>query len=428
MQSLLLLSIVLEVLFAVAPASPPPATQPGLGPLEGAPIVDWREAPTLVGHPAIVQGRIVSTKNIGHICFLNFDATRARTFTGVIFFNDFHAFPDKPEEVYRDQWVRLRGTITTYGGNAQINLFSPDQIEILDGEPPQAKPIAPRAARSSPVAPERITIASFNILNLFDAYDDPYHEDEGTRIKPRDELNRVAAMIRQLDADVLALQEIESRGYLERFVRVLLSGLGYSHVVHLEGNDLRGIDCAVLSRWPVGPVTSYRHVEFEGPGDKPMRFRRDLLRVRILPPGADGLDVFVVHLKSKGGGKPSDAVRLAEARQLRKVLDDCLETSPEARFVVCGDFNDTWESPSLEVIRGSGDRALSCQARELPSEQQITYNKEPYRSMIDFIFCSPALAADYVPGSYRIHAGSVASHGSDHNPVVAQFRLKRRSQ
>jgi endonuclease/exonuclease/phosphatase family metal-dependent hydrolase len=44
--------------------------------------------------------------------------------------------------------------------------------------------------------------------------------------------------------------------------------------------------------------------------------------------------------------------------------------------------------------------------------------------MIDFILCSPELANYYVSGSYRIHPGSVAAIGSDHNPVSAAFRLR----
>ena len=90
----------------------------------------------------------------------------------------------------------------------------------------------------------------------------------------------------------------------------------------------------------------------------------------------------------------------------------------------CGDFNDDWGSPTLKTIVGSGSTGLKCFADELPSDQRITYNKEPYRSMIDFILCAPGMAERYVKGSFAIRAGTVESSGSDHNPVLARFRVK----
>jgi exonuclease III len=44
--------------------------------------------------------------------------------------------------------------------------------------------------------------------------------------------------------------------------------------------------------------------------------------------------------------------------------------------------------------------------------------------MIDFILCSPAMGGGYVKDSARILHGSVETIGSDHNPVVASFRLR----
>jgi endonuclease/exonuclease/phosphatase family metal-dependent hydrolase len=105
-----------------------------------------------------------------------------------------------------------------------------------------------------------------------------------------------------------------------------------------------------------------------------------------------------------------------------------LRTNPEARFVVCGDFNDTIDSDPLKTILGSGPAALTPFVRELPPDT-ITYNLPPHLSMIDFILASPAMARDYVPRSYQvITGGSPSLTGSDHNPVVARFRLERREQ
>lgn len=387
---------------------------------EGVPVIDWRDAGGHLDQRVLVQGRIVSTRNIGSICFLNFDDSSARAFTAVIRKANFDRFPERPETAYRGKNVRILGTITEYQGKPQIVVSSPQQIEVLDELRAPTRP-ATRPAVGEATA---LTIATFNTLNLFDDHDDPYRDDEGTPAKPRAELERLAAAIRTVDADVIALQEVENRDYLERFVRALLPDMGYEHVVQFEGNDRRGIDCAVLSRVPVGPVTSYRHLRFRDAAGRERRFERDLLRVRLEPAGSPPFDLFVVHLKSKSSGADSDVLRQAEAYAVRAAIDEALARDAGARFLVCGDFNDTWDSPALRIIRGSGTGELKTFFEEIPAEGRITYNKEPHREMIDFLLCSPAMAAAYVPGSFRILPGSPETTGSDHNAVAARFRLK----
>lgn len=405
----------------------PTATRPAspLTEAEALPVIAWQDAAEHLDHRCIVTGQIASTRKLERICFLNFDPSPEHRLAVVIRQENWERFPQSPEQLYRDKWVRVTGRIGEYRGKLEIVVSTPRQIEVLPG-PPDAGVAASRPASQPASRPARdtIRIATYNVLNLFDAEDDPYRDDEGTRIKPRSELERLAATIRRLDADVLALQEVENRFYLERFVRVLLPDMGYRHVVHFEGNDNRGIDCAVLSRLPVGPVTSYRHLFFDGPEGRPMCFLRDLLRVRVEPSDAPPFEIFVVHLKSKGSGESSHPIRLAEARQVRAILDDLLRHDPRARFILCGDFNDEWNSPSLQALRGHGDAELKCYWTELPESNRITYNKAPYRSMIDFILCSPAMARTYVANSYTILPGDVESSGSDHNPVAATFRIR----
>ncbi len=387
-------------------------------PLEaGLPVIDWQEAPKFVDQEVIVQGTIVATNNIGRMCFLNFDT--ARTFTAIVRQRHYRQFPQPPEKMYNNQVVRIRGLISEFKGRPQIEVSRPEQVQILEAAPV----VPPRVEMEQPPFEGIVTLGTFNVLNLFDEHDDPYHSDEGTSAKPKEQLEKLAETIRKVNADVLALQEVENRGYLERFVAAYLGDLGYRHVVCIESNDRRGIDCAVLSRLPVGPVTSYRHLRFPGGEGEEMWFRRDLLQVRIEPPGYLPITVLVVHFKSKrGGGDTTLKYRLGEARQARKVLDEMLGRDREALFAICGDFNDTWASAPLRALRGSGPTALRDFLADI-SEGAATYNKSPH-GMIDFILASPALGQRYLPKSYRVISGSVDSSGSDHNPVVARFDLK----
>src|SRR5206468_9247548 len=99
--------------------------------------------------------------------------------------------------------------------------------------------------------------------------------------KPPVDRARLAARILAMDADVLAVQEVEDLTTLTAFARDELKELGYRHAVLVEGNDPRLIDVGVLSRLPIGGVTSWRHA-VDQPTDPDPVFSRDLLQVDIL--------------------------------------------------------------------------------------------------------------------------------------------------
>lgn len=396
--------------------SAPSANEPG--------IIVWRDAARFIGRDVYLQGRVVQTSNIGSLTFLNFD--RDRSVTAIVRKSSYRNFPTPPEKLYRGKFVRIRGNISEYRGKPQIEIYKPDQVTVLEKDEPIP---AERAAKPLPPAPPAkkrdftgiVKVACYNVENFFDAHDDPYRRDESTETKPEAQVAKVAEAIRAIDADVLALEEVENRGVLESLMKTQLSDLGYRNVVLFEGNDTRGIDCALVTWLPVGPVTSHRHVEFSDGSGGQMTFRRDLLQVRIEPPNHPSFDVFVVHLKCCGGDDDK-RVRRAEAIALRKVVDEILGGNPDARFVICGDFNDKWNSMTMKSIRGEGPTALQGFVDDLP-EGAMSYHKPPYLSVIDFIIASPGMAKIYVPKSYRIVAGPALEAASDHFPVTAEFDL-----
>lgn len=398
--------------------------EPPIHPDEGLKNLRWQDARQAVGETAFISGKIIDVNTVGRVNFLNFDTKRPADFVVVVFREKLGNFPQPLKETYEGKIVRVRGVVSLFKDRPEMEVTSHDQIEILDELPPTDDPEAASVKRN-PSIEGQLVVASYNLLNLFDDEDDPYRHDEGTRAKPREELQHLAQSIAELNADVIAFQEVENRFYLERFVNVFLPELGYEHVVLFEGNDTRGIDVALISRVPVGPVRSYRHLKFTGPDGVERRFNRDLLAVTIEPPGAEPFEAWIVHLKSNSGGREfAEPVRMAEALKLRELLDQQLTGDPNARIIVLGDFNDTWESDTIQTIVGEGPHALWSATTELEGELPDTYNRGEYKSMIDFILCSPAMAKDYVKGSFRVIPGSPQSTGSDHNPVAVSFELE----
>ncbi|MEO2048187.1 MAG: endonuclease/exonuclease/phosphatase family protein [Pirellulales bacterium] len=392
-----------------------------IGATEGLQHLDWKDARAALGEESLISGKIVHVGNAGRVNFLNFDRKRPPQFTGIIFNESLENFPQPLKKMYLGKIIRIHGRVVTYQDKPQIVITDPEQIEILTELP---KTRAPVNSGQNVLVDGELRIATYNILNLFDGQDDPYHADESTPTKPRAELERLAESLRALNADVVALQEVENRGYLERFVQVFLPEMGYQEVVHFDGNDGRGIDVCLLSRVPIGPVRSHRHLRFTGPDGMERSFSRDLLAVTILPPGGDPFEIWVVHLKSNSGGREhAEPIRLAEVGQARQLLDQALAADPEARILLMGDFNDVWSSKTMRTLAGTGPTAFWSVASELGEKQPDTYNKGKFHSMIDFILCSPAMVKAYVKGSCRIIPGSTEKTGSDHNPVTAKFKI-----
>lgn len=402
-----------------------PSRSPAEAPIhvdEGRAQVSWEEASQVAGKVALVYGKVLDVRTIGSgITFVNFDSQRPARFAGVIFKDNLKNFPTPPDKLYAGKIVRLRGLVSPFKGNFEISISKPEQVEVLDEMP---KSFIPPAAKARTVEPGELVVAAYNVLNLFDDVDDPYKADEGTPAKPRTELTALAQSIAALDADVIAMEEVENRDYLQRFVDVFLPDLGYRHVVLLEGNDGRGIDVALVSRIPVGRAISHQYLRFPGPAGAPQGFMRDVLEVELRPEGGVPFEAWVVHLKSNSGGREeAEPIRMAESRELRKLLDERLAREPETPLVVMGDFNDTWGTPTMETIVGSGPTALWSAGSEVQESGAVSYNEGEFRSIIDFMLCSPAMAKRYVKGTFHIPQGSIEATGSDHNPIAATFKM-----
>ena len=260
-----------------------------------------------------------------------------------------------------------------------------------------------------------VKVVSWNVENFFDVWDDPYRRDEITtpRFTTASRRARLAQVLRILDADVVCLQEVENRFLLQAWVEEFLPDAGYE-VVLLEGNDSRGIDVALLSRIPVGEVSTFRHLRFQDAAGHEQRFRRDLLRVSLYEPFMG--DIYVVHLKSQHGGEQADLVRESEARAIAEVISEVRNRRPGIRAIVAGDFNEIPEEKTMQVLFDSG-LIDACDGTE-----SVTYNREPYLSRIDYLLLSPALAEALIEASViTALPGIKLEEIADHFPVVGVF-------
>lgn len=232
----------------------------------------------------------------------------------------------------------------------------------------------------------------------------------------REEVNEqatrnTAAVIADMDPDILAVVEAEDRPALVRFnenVLKLDQGLdkSFAHIMLIDGNDERGIDVGLLAKKDF-PVDSMRsHVDDPGPGGEPV-FSRDCPEYEF-EVGGERLLLMVNHFKSKGFGKAStsNARREAQAKQVAAIYNERIKEGWK-NIVVLGDLNDTPDSGPLAPLLTKTDlKDASLANGWVWGEREGTF-KGGKKEKIDYLLLSPALFA-------KVKAGGVDRKGLWH--------------
>ena len=204
----------------------------------------------------------------------------------------------------------------------------------------------------------QIPVDSGGITITFNADDVSVRTFMGRLVREKDQVDthRIAQRIITIDADVLAVQEVEHIEILREFNRNQLNNL-YPHIALVEGNDNRLIDVGILSKLPLGSITSHQTaVHPEDPGRRV--FGRDLLQVVILDNNRNKLfTVYNTHLKSHFvpfGQDPTQGAinannrRQRQAETISRIISD--QERPSSRFVLLGDMNDPPDSDFIQPM------------------------------------------------------------------------------
>lgn len=266
------------------------------------------------------------------------------------------------------------------------------------------------------------TLASYNVQDFFDTTDDPNADDlRPTENQLQNKLTRLGRALHILDADVVGLMEVETLGILRRLNKDALGALGYREMVLIEGNDPeRGIDVALLSRFPVTQTVSHAVETFPGADGQTRRlFSRDCLECRLALPGGETLVVLVNHFKSKRGGEvESEPLRTAQAARVRAIAEELLPRFP--LLAVVGDLNDTSDSRALAPLLQASP-LTDLAARDVPEPSRYSFVHAGQTERIDYLLTSPALTVRFVPNSVLMPHDTWFKRASDHMPIRAAF-------
>lgn len=208
-----------------------------------------------------------------------------------------------------------------------------------------------------------------------------------------------AAVITKNDPDIIAPIEIENMEALRKFnSTTYFKSKRYRHFMVIDGNDPRGIDVAVLSRYPLVHLRSYITDTYKSSGGKDVpTFSRDCLVVRVEIAGKP-LTLFINHLKSQYQDDPER--RKKQAARVASIVEETFGSAIDTeRFAVVGDFNQIPTHASLQPLLTKTWHTEAVGL--LPAAQRWTHAYEKGDrvqsvNQLDYILLSKPLAANLV--------------------------------
>lgn len=323
-----------------------------------------------------------------------------------------------------------------------------------------------------------VTVMTLNTQNLFDNIDDPNKDDkaylpieakqgdahiaacneipvEGWRDECLNldwsdaaldhKLDVLAATIRQVEggADIIVLQEVENQSVLDRLGSEKLADLGYQPAILVEGSDARGIDVAILSKFPTIGEATLQALELGEDFSDRAGDTRGVLQATFALPNGELLTAFSVHFPAP---YHPTAMRVAAYEHLASLLAALPE---DHHAFAAGDFNTTSTEDAREGLLDAYARPHWTIAHDLGCQDckgTYYYAPDDNWSFLDMILFAPARGAkttaeirgDSVAIANR-YPQQVSENGtparfnsknatgvSDHWPLVAGLELTKK--
>ncbi|MCJ7821360.1 MAG: endonuclease/exonuclease/phosphatase family protein [Bacteroidales bacterium] len=273
-------------------------------------------------------------------------------------------------------------------------------------EPPSPDDTSLFAACVIPGTPQSLDIISFNVEGF-----------------PKDGYNSiaaVAALIKTIDPDIVALQEVTTEGDFDRLVKLMP---GWSGAFYPIDNDLWNL-AYIFKNDEIEVYTQSTRLLFD---DDSYAFPRPPFEVKVkYKPSSTDLFLINLHLKCCGGSDNENR-RLSASVQLKEYLD--ASRSGDA-VVILGDFNDEIgstadsENPFLNFINDPSDYSFADMA--IAKGSALWWSYPSYPSHIDHILVTNELSGS-IDTTVVIKASPCYPQYntviSDHRPVGIKITL-----
>ncbi|MCB0272046.1 MAG: endonuclease/exonuclease/phosphatase family protein [Bdellovibrionales bacterium] len=309
---------------------------------------------------------------------------------------------------------------------------------------------------------------TYNVENLFDTQDDPQKSDETflpyekkeskehiqkcNRIDKKSwreeclflnwsdeavhqkmsQLARVIQSVSGSGPDILVLQEVENVQVLKLWVQKYLQTSNYQTIVLLEGDDLRGIDVAVVSRFPLSRKPTLHPIPFTKMNQQIKYDTRGILEVHLQAEDRE-ITVYANHFPAPFHPHTFREQAFDYLRSLQKANSNPYQ-------IAAGDFNvPASENQKVHMLENHvlpSWEALHLQCHGCKGTQY--YPPEKSWSFLDMILISKEaswkvvpdsiqvvqkhwmLNEDQTPRSFQVRTGNGVS---DHLPLYAEIEF-----
>ncbi len=238
--------------------------------------------------------------------------------------------------------------------------------------------------------PRTIRLLTFNI-----------HHGEGT--DGRVDLERIARLIREQRADLVALQEVDRgvertgrRDLLAELAQLTKMNYAFGKNIDYQGGDYGN---AILSRFPIIEQDNH-HFKLLRPSE-----RRGLLRA-VVDLGGKKLTLLATHIDFH----QDDAERLSNVEELHQGLAEY----GQLPLILCGDFNDVPGSRTHANVKNDFTDAWETVGKG----DGFTYSSTKPEKRIDYVFIKKG--ARLRPVAARV----IESDASDHLPLLVEIKIQ----
>lgn len=283
---------------------------------------------------------------------------------------------------------------------------------------------------------DTLVVMSYNIENFFDPEDNPDKNDDEftpdgvyhwTVSRMKSKAARLARVIVSANGwrvpDIVGLCEVEgpdssgvsAADYLVKYGGLDSDLLGYKPVC-FPTPDKRGVATAMLYNSNTMRPLELRPVNVSC--DSLDLCTRDVLYAKMEALTGGAVFHFMVnHWPSKYGGVAETIPkRRYVAERVRALCDSIMQTDPDARIVLMGDFNDEAQEPSLWDYLGARTKCDTCKLRNLSADtNDYSYKYHGRWNTIDHIIVSPGACAKGRP-SFSVVKFDFLLEPDDRNP------------
>jgi len=235
-------------------------------------------------------------------------------------------------------------------------------------------------------------------------------------------VGNLAQIIRDIDVDLIGLQEINDPG---AFHRLLDSLPGYAGILSALPAD--GLKLGILYKPEIIALSTPKQIFTDDNYAFPRPPLLTFVEIRIQDSVVFDFSLIILHLKAQSDSASMQRRRSA-CEKLKNYIDQYLLPGADKDVVILGDLNDQWDDPdSVNVFTVFRTDTVHYSFLTSALIGQASYI-DGFHSLIDHILISADARPEFNNGNIQImkldqEVPDYINLISDHRPVLAQFFL-----